>query len=100
PAVHELGAEILRLLLHVLHQVRAVNALRKSWEVFDQRGERELPASLVTADHERLEVGSRGVDGGRISSTARSYDDHVSHRFVGEKFRLTHVQNGPYLAST
>src|SRR6266481_1012422 len=39
-AMQEFGAEILRLLLDVFHQIGSKNPVRKAGEVFDQRGER------------------------------------------------------------
>ena len=46
-AVDVLGAEILRLLLHVLDQFRAVDAFGEAREILHQRGERELSAGFV-----------------------------------------------------
>ena len=46
-AMHELSAEILRLQLHVLHQVGAVYAFGKTREVLHQSSQRELAAGFV-----------------------------------------------------
>ena len=78
-AVQVIGAEVLGLLLDVFHQHGAVDALGKSWEIFDQRGERELAAGLVSSDHEGFQIGSRGVDGGGVSGAAGADDDDVVH---------------------
>ncbi len=49
-AVQIFGAEVLGLFLDVFHQQGAVDAVRKSREVFDQRGERQLAAGFVSGD--------------------------------------------------
>ena len=86
-----LGAEILRLLLHVLHQVGTVDAFGKAREILHQGGERELAAGFVAADHQRLQIGAGGVDGGRVSGAAGTDDDDVSH---GQIFRLARGLEG------
>src|SRR4029077_15386060 len=43
-AMQELGAEILRLLLHVRDQLRPIDAFRKTGKVLNQGGERQLAA--------------------------------------------------------
>ena len=48
-AVDVFGAEVLRLPLHVFHQVGTVDALRKAGEVLHQGGQRKLPAGFVAA---------------------------------------------------
>ena len=78
-AMHELGAEILRLQLHVLDQVGTVDALGEAREVLHQSGQRELSAGFVAGDHERLQIGAGGVDGGRVAGAAGTYDHYVSH---------------------
>ncbi len=78
-AVQVFGAEVLGLLLDVFHQQRALDAVGKAGEIFDQRGERELAAGFVSGDDQRFQVGSRGIDGGGVSGAARADDDHVEH---------------------
>ncbi len=78
-AVQEFGAEILRLLLHVLHQVGAVDALRETGEIFHQGGEGELAAGLMPADHQGLEIGAGSVNGGGVTGAPGPDDDDVSH---------------------
>ena len=58
---HVLGAETLRLLAHVLDQFRPLNAFWEAGEIFDQCGDRQLPAGFVAFNDERLEIGARGV---------------------------------------
>ena len=78
-AVQVLGAEMLGLLLDVLDQDGAVDAFGKSREIFDQRGERELAAGLVSGDDEGLQIGAGGVDGGGVAGAAGADDDHIVH---------------------
>src|SRR5260370_15543466 len=78
-AIQEFGAEILRLLLHVLHQLRTVDAFRKSRKVFDKSGHGQLAAGLVPLDNQWLQIGSGRIDGGRISGAARADDYNVTH---------------------
>ena len=52
----------------------------KAGEILDQGGQGKLPAGLVAGDHQRLQIGARGVNGGGISGAAGADDDDVSHR--------------------
>ena len=58
------GAESLRLLAELLHQLRTLDALGEAGVVLDVGGDHQLPHRHVARDHERLEVGPSGVDGG------------------------------------
>ena len=73
----QFGAEARRLLLHVLDQVGALNALGPAGKVLDQRGDGELAAGLVAFEDERLEVGAGGVDGGGEAGAAGAQNDGV-----------------------
>jgi hypothetical protein len=72
------SSETLRLLAHVLDQLRAKNAFGEAREILDQRGERELSAGFVAFDDQRFQIGARGVEGGRVSGTAGADDDDVA----------------------
>src|ERR1700733_14537158 len=76
----ELGAEADGLLLHVLDEVGTLDALGPAGKVFDQRGDRELPAGFVAFEDERLEVGACSVDGGGKSGAPGAEDDSVARR--------------------
>src|SRR5260370_23421308 len=76
--MHELGAKILRLLLHVFHQLRPIDAFRKSRKVLNQGGYGKLPACLVALDNQWLQIGSGRIDGGRISGAARADNYNVT----------------------
>jgi hypothetical protein len=76
----QLGAEADGLLLHVLDEVGALDALGPAGKVFNQRGDGELAAGLVAFEDKRLEVGACGVDGGGESGAAGAEDDGVASR--------------------
>ena len=75
----DLGAEARGLLLHVVDELGALDAVGPAGEVFDQRGDGELAAGLVAFEDERLEVGARGVDGGGQPGAAGAQDDGVAN---------------------
>jgi len=79
-AVHILGAEANRLLLHVLDELGAHDAVREAGEVFHLRGDGELAAGFVAGDDQRRQGGAGGIDGGCISGTARANYDDVTHK--------------------
>ena len=60
----EFRAESLRLFAHVFDQLVTHNAVGKAGEILDHGGERELPAGLVAVNHQRLQIGARGVNRG------------------------------------
>jgi hypothetical protein len=74
----ELGAEAGGLLLHVLDELRALDAFGPAGEVLHERGDGELAAGLVAFEDERLEIGAGGVDGGGESGAAGTEDDCVA----------------------
>jgi len=78
-AMDVFGAERLGLLLHVLDQLRPVDAVGKSGEILDHRGDRELAAGLVSDDHQGFEIGSGCVDRGSVAGTAGANDSDVAH---------------------
>ena len=90
-AVQVLGAEPLGLLLHVLHQLRALDALGKSGEIFDLGGERKLAARLMSRDHQRFQTGARGIDGCGVSGAAGAEDDDIMH---GRFYAIRGLGNG------
>src|ERR1700733_15390005 len=74
----ELGAEADGLLLHVLDEVGALDALGPAGKVFYQRGDGELAAALMAFEDEGLEVRAGSVDGGCESRAAGTEDDGVA----------------------
>ena len=79
----ELGAEAHRLLAEPDHQLRAHDPLGEAGEVLDVGGQHQLPAGLIgcarrlALDHEWVQVGARGVDGGSEAGRAGADDDDV-----------------------
>src|SRR5579871_438994 len=78
-AMHEFGAKVLRLFLHVFHEFRSVDAFGKPGKVLHQRSERELAAGFMAADYEGFQIGAGGVDGCGVAGAAGSYDHDVLH---------------------
>jgi len=80
----ELGAETGRLGPEVAHELGAHDPVDKAREVLDLGGEHELTAGLIgrrgqfTLDHQRRQVGARGVDGRGEAGRPRSDDDDVA----------------------
>ena len=62
--VHEAGPEAGRLLAEEVHQLGALDAVRKARVVLDVAGQHQLATRHGAGDDERLEVGPRGVDRG------------------------------------
>jgi hypothetical protein len=78
----DLGAEARGLLLHVVDEFGALDAVGPAGEVFDEGGDGELAARLVAFEDERLEVGARGVDGSGQPGAAGAEDDGVADGVV------------------
>ena len=87
----EHGAEPLRLLAHGVHQVRALDPAGEAGEVLHLGGVHERAASGDRAlENQRLELGTGGVQRGRVPGGTRSDDDDVvngAHGLIA--FRLT-----------
>ena len=79
----ELSPEACGLLFHVLDQFGALHAFGPAREVFDERGDGELAAGFMAFEHEGLEIGAGGVDGGGKSGAAGTEDDCVACLNVG-----------------
>jgi hypothetical protein len=60
----ETGADMLGLLLHLLHQPRALDDFGEARIVLDVGRDGELAAGLDAADHDRLQHRARRIDGG------------------------------------
>jgi hypothetical protein len=70
----EVSAEAGGLLLHVVDQFGALDALRPAGKVFHLGGHRELSAGLVALQNQRVKSGAGGVDGGGESGAAGAED--------------------------
>src|SRR6202023_537080 len=75
----EFRAESLRLFAHIFDQLVAQDAVGEAGVIFDHGGQRELSARLMTVDDQRLQIGTRSVDGGGEASAAAADDHHVVH---------------------
>ena len=75
-----LGAEAFRLLVHVVHQFVAVNAVDKAREIFDDAGGGEQAAGLAAHEHEGLEVRARRVKRRRPTRATGTDDDDFLHK--------------------
>ena len=67
--------------LHLLHQPGALDDVGKARIVFDIGRDGQLAAGLDALDHQRLQHGARGIDGGRISGRARPKDQDTGMTF-------------------
>src|SRR6266550_2919836 len=72
----DLGAELFRMLGHLLRQLPALDALEAD-VVFDQIGVEQLPARRAALDRDRVEHATAGVERGAQPGRAGAYDDHV-----------------------
>ena len=70
-------ADVLGLLLHLLHQPGALDDIGEAGIVLDVGGDHQLAARLVARDEHRLEHGARGVDGGGVAGGAGAEDDEL-----------------------
>ena len=91
----ELGAETDGLLLHVLDEVGALDALGPAGKVLHQRCDGELAAGLMTFEDEGLEVRSCSVDGGGKSGAAGAeYDGVAGCVFRHKRFLSVNARRG------
>jgi len=72
---NEIGADMSRLLLHLLHKPRPLNHVGVARIILDVGRDHELPARRDALDEDRIEHGARGIDRGRIAGRAGA-DDH------------------------
>ena len=86
----ELRPKARRLLLHVLDQLRTLNALRPARKILDQRRDRKLAARLMPFNHQRFQVGARGVNRRSQPSAAGAKNNGVANRVChGGRFDCT-----------
>jgi hypothetical protein len=89
----QLGSEADGLLLHVLDEFGALDALGPAGKVFNQRGDGELAAGLVAFEDQGLEVGAAGVDGSSESGATGTEDNNVVRKIFGHI--SSHSVNAP-----
>ena len=73
----DLGADMGGLLLHLLHQPRALDHVGKARIVLHVGGDGELAAGLDALDQNRFEHRARGVDRGGVAGRAGTDDDDL-----------------------
>ena len=71
------GADMLGLLLHLLHQPGPLDDVGEARIILDVGGDGELAAGLVALDQHRLQHGAGGIDGGRVAGRARPDNDNL-----------------------
>ena len=71
---HHLGADMLGLGLHLLHQPRALDDVAEAGIVLDVGGGGQLAAGLDALDQDRRQPGARGVDRGGVAGGPRAED--------------------------
>src|SRR3546814_5759440 len=74
------GADMLGLFLHLLHQPRPLDDVRKAGIIFDIGGRHQLPAGLNALDEDRLHSRARAIDRGGEPSGAGTEDEHTGDR--------------------
>ena len=77
------GAEPFRLLPHEVDELRSLDPRGEPGEVLDVGGQRQLSPRFAALQHQRGEVGARGVDGGGRARAAGTEDDDVADHAVG-----------------
>ena len=73
----QVGAELLGLLLHLLGEVEAGDALGEAGVVLDELGEGDLAAGHVALEDDGVEAAAAAVDAGREAGRAGADDDDV-----------------------
>ena len=70
-------AEPLGLLLHLFPQGEAVDALFVAGVVVDDVGQGHLPARRKLFQHQRVQPGPGGIEGGGVAAGASAHHDHI-----------------------
>ena len=73
--IDDAGADMLGLLLHLLHEPGALDDIGEAGIILDIGGDGQLAAGLDALDHDRLQHGARGIDCSRVSGGAGTDDD-------------------------
>ena len=83
--VDELGAVLLHMGLHPLHEIRALQAVVIARPVVHIRGGRELAAHFDAGDQRRLEIGPRCVERRRAAGRPGTEHDQAAVDFSGHR---------------
>jgi hypothetical protein len=79
----DLGADMGRLLLHLLHQPGALDHVGEAGIVLDVGGDGELSAGLNPLDQDRIEHRACRIDGGGVSRGSRTDNDDFGVNGLG-----------------
>ena len=82
---HVLRAEPLGLAPEVGHHLRAHDPVGVAGVVLDVAGDHQLAAPGEALDHERLQVGARRVERGRVAGGAAADDDQLTDVLVAQR---------------
>ncbi len=85
---HHLGADMLGLGLHLLHQPGALDDVAEAGIIFDVGGGGQLAAGLDALDDDRRKAGARGIDGGGVAGGAGAEDDQAAGNDVAHRAQL------------
>ena len=75
----ELGAEPLCLRAELAHHLRPHHAVAVARVVLDLTRDHQLAAPVEPLDHERAQIGARGIKRGCVAGRAAADDDHVTN---------------------
>jgi hypothetical protein len=82
---HSLGADMACLLLHLLHEPRALDYIRETRIVLDIGRDGELAAWLDALNQDRLQHRARGIDRSRVTGRSRADDDDFGGVDLGHR---------------
>ena len=94
---HHLRADMLGLLLHLLHQPGALDDVGEAGIILDVGGDGELPAGLDALDDDRRHAGAGGIDGGGEAGRAGAEDEHAGGMGGGHEIRGVKGDGSPRL---
>ena len=89
-----LGADMLGLGLHLLHQPRALDDVAEAGIIFDVGGGGQLAAGLDALDDDRRQAGAGGVNGGGQAGRAGAEDEQAGGNDVGHGAHLRALPRG------
>src|SRR5438309_9646342 len=78
----DLGADMLGLRLHLFHEPGTLNDVTKTGVIFDVGRGRKLAARLDSLDYNRIETGSRGINGRGEAGWTRAKHGHTRRNAV------------------
>ena len=99
----DLGPDMGRLRLHLLHEPRALDDIGKTWIILDIGRDGELAAGLDALNQQRFQHRARGINGRRISRRPRPQDQDADMTGLHENLQFAIGDNiahfGPFSRS-